>query len=1009
MKFTLNWLRDHLETDATVREIADALTDLGLEVEGVENLAESRLGGLSIGRIETVEQHPNADRLRVCQVFTMVGKKQIICGAPNVRPGLKVVVSLPGNYLHGIGAHIGDRTIRGVDSSGMICSAREMELSDEHDGIFEIPDDSPFSDVEEPFIYWLAANMPSSIDHLIEIAVTPNRPDALGVRGIAFDLAARGIGTMKPAEIREIAGEFPCPVSVSIDEDARDGGCHAFAMRLIRGVRNTPSPFWLRNRFSKIGLRPISALVDVTNFLTFDRNRPLHVFDADRVKGNLRVHRAREGDTMIGLDDNEYRLSQGQVVISDDEGVVSIAGIMGGLRTGCTEETTNVLLEAALWDPIQIARTGRALKIISDARYRNERGIDPAFNMNGHMIATQLILDLCGGEPSEIFVAGEIPDVARVYRFDPGRVQSLVGMEIAEGKQRAILERLGFRIEGDVAHVPSWRPDVTGEADLVEEIVRIESLKKLKGKPLQRVNTGLRKPILSRMQKMEVDARRALVALGYNECVTYSFIDETSAKLFGGGTDATKIANPISSEMSHMRPDLLPGLLIAAKKNQLHEFTDSGRRNALKKLSFALFEVGHAFYGGEPGQQHLQVAGLLVGHAAQRNPHGERRDVDVFDARTGAEAVLAALGAPSAKQFQITRDGGPWWHPGMHGQFQLPEDSTSAKVVCTFGALNPRILDQMDVIGPAVAFVIAPAEIPLSSAFGTNREAMRASNLQATEQHLAFTVDADVKSENIVHIAESIDTDRIEKVRVFDEFSGGSLGEGVKSVAIAVRIRPNMAPLTDAAIDTARKKVEDATNGTLLTQAAEQNFAFSVKDSVKVEDIITIAASADREMIYSVTTPVDSSGSNLGGGMQCVSISVRIQSETADLTDANINSVSMKVIQSVEKGAGGTLRQMHTARRDISYAVKENVSKEDINQIFAKDLTNRDLIESVRALDGPSVADLGDGMKCLVVSVRLREPKTALTSDDIEEVCAKIVREVGRVTGGALRQKSTSR
>ena len=806
MKFTLNWLKEHLETDAPVGEIADALTDLGLEVESVENLAESRLGGLSIGRIDTVEQHPNADRLRVCQVFTMVGKKQIICGAPNVRPGLKVVVSLPGNYLHGIGAHIGDRTIRGVESSGMICSEREMELSDEHDGIFEIPEDSPCSEVEHLFILWLAANMPDSIDHLIDIAVTPNRPDALGVRGIAFDLAARGIGAMKPAEVPEIAGGFPCPVKVHIDEDARDGGCHVFAARLIRGVRNGPSPQWLRDRLTAIGLRPISALVDVTNFLSFDRNRPLHVFDADKVKGDLRVHRAREGDTVVGLDEKEYRLSAGQVVISDDEGVASIAGIMGGLRTGCTEQTTNVLLEAALWDPIQIARTGRALRIVSDARHRNERGIDPAFNMDGHAIAAGMILELCGGEASERFVAGDVPDDARAYRLDPNRVRSLVGMEIAEDEQRAILERLGFRMEGEMAHVPSWRPDVGGEADLVEEIARVASLTKLEGRPLPQTGNGIPKPILSRTQRLEATARRAFAQLGFNECVTYSFIDESSAQLFGGGADTTKIANPISSEMSHMRPDLLPGLLQAAARNLTRGFRDQ-----------ALFEVGHVFDGGEPGQQRLQAAGLLVGRARSKTPHDEPREFDSFDVKADIEAILASLGLAIEDPLGVKRGGESWWHPERSGQYCL-----GTTIIGTFGEIHPRILRDMKFRDPAVALAINLTEIPLPTRVGTAREPLRISNLQTAERHFSFIVKNDVGAEDVAIAAATADIELIKSVHPIDEFSGGDLGTGAKSISIAICLEPIASTLTNdeikAVCDKVVKKVEEDTGGILRQQ-----------------------------------------------------------------------------------------------------------------------------------------------------------------------------------------------
>lgn len=437
MKFTLSWLKDHLETTASVDEIAEALTDLGLEVEEISNPA-ARLSEFTIGKVVKAEKHPDADRLRVCQVETGEGEKQIICGAPNAREGITVVIAKPGVYVPGIDTTIGVGKIRGIESFGMMCSEREMELSEEHDGIIELPS----GEVGQSFTDWLAANDPAKVDPVIEIAITPNRPDALGVRGIALDLAARGIGTMKPAPEAQVEGQFPCPIDVTIDEDTREDGCHIFAGRLIRNVRNGPSPEWLQDRLRAIGLRPISALVDITNFFTHDRNRPLHVFDADKVKGNLRIHRAKGGETLEGLDEKTYTFSEGQVVISDDEGIESIAGIMGGLATGCTEETTNVFLEAAVWDHIQIAHTGRALKINSDARYRNERGIDPEFNMQGHELATQMILDLCGGEPSNVVVAGEVPDVSRAFRLDPARVQSLVGMDIPESEQRQTLTRL---------------------------------------------------------------------------------------------------------------------------------------------------------------------------------------------------------------------------------------------------------------------------------------------------------------------------------------------------------------------------------------------------------------------------------------------------------------------------------------------------------------------------------------------------------------------------------------
>ena len=801
MKFTLSWLKDHLETTASVDEITYALTDLGLEVEGVENPA-AKLKAFTIGKVIHAEKHPDADKLRVCKVMTDEGETQIICGAPNAREGITVVVAKPGVYVPGIDTTIGVGKIRGIESFGMMCSEREMELSEEHDGIIELPS----GEVGERFIDWLAKNDPSKVDPVIEIAITPNRPDALGVRGIARDLAARGLGTLKPAKEVEIKGSFPCPIGVSIDADTREGGCEVFAGRLIRGVKNGPSPAWLQTRLRAIGLRPISALVDITNFFTFDRNRPLHVFDADKVQGNLRIHRTVGGETLVGLDDKTYTFGAGQVVISDDHGVESIAGIMGGLATGCTDGTVNVFLEAAVWDTVQIAMTGRALKINSDARYRNERGIDPAFNMPAVDLATQMILDLCGGEASEVVVAGKVPDVSRAYRLDPARVQSLVGMDIPESEQRQTLTKLGFKLEGNMAQVPSWRPDVLGEADLVEEVARIASLTKLVGRPLPRADVGVPKPILSLGQRREQIARRTVAALGYNECVSYSFIDQASAALFGGGTDATMLANPISADMSHMRPDLLAGLLQAAARNQARGFAD-----------LALFEVGHAFTGGEPGEQVVQVAGLLVGRTGPRDPHGAARAVDVFDAKADAEAVLAALGAP--ERVQILRNGAAWFHPGRHGVISLGPKNPLA----VFGEVHPKVLAAMDVKGPAVAFTIWPAAVPAPRKTGATRPALVMRDLQAVERDFAFVVDSTVEALTIVNAALGADKALIDQVRVFDEFAGpkaeAQMGAGKKSVAITVRLQPTEKTLKEAEIEAVGakiiEKVTKATGGAL--------------------------------------------------------------------------------------------------------------------------------------------------------------------------------------------------
>ena len=796
MKFTLSWLKDHLDTTATVEEIAEALTDLGLEVESITNPAE-RLAPFTIARVKSAQKHPDADRLKVCVVETDEGEKQIVCGAPNAREGITVVLAKPGDYVPGIDVTLSVGNIRGVESHGMMCSERELELSDEHEGIIELPS----GEVGEKFVDWLAENDPARIDPVIEIAITPNRPDALGVHGIARDLAARGLGTLKTREPVTVPGDFPCPVKVTIDEDTRDG-CPLFAGRLIRGVRNGPSPQWLQDQLRAIGLRPISALVDITNYFTYDQNRPLHVFDADKVRGDLRVHRARGGEKIVALDEKEYTLKPGMIVISDDNGPESIAGIMGGEATGVTEDTVNVFLESAYWDNVQIALAGRALRINSDARYRFERGVDPEYTVPGLEHATQMILDLCGGEASEVVVAGEVPDHSRAYRLDAERVKSLVGMDIPESEQRQTLTRLGFRLEGNMAHVPSWRPDVQGEADLVEEVARIASLTKLEGRPLPRLTPGVPRPVMTVHQRRVQAARRTAAALGYNECVSYSFIDREAAALFGGGTDETMLANPISSEMSHMRPSLLPGLLRAAARNQARGFMD-----------LALFEAGPEFFGGEPGQQKTAIAGILVGRTGPKDVHGESRPVDVFDAKADAEAVLSAIGAPA--KVQVLRGGEGWWHPGRHGRICLGPK----KVLGVFGELHPKVLQKLDVKGPVVGFVVWPDEVPLPRKSGANRGALALRDLQAVERDFAFIVDADVEAQKLVNAAAGADKALIEEVRVFDEFIGGNLGEGKKSLAITVRLQPSEKTLTEKEIEAVSEriveKVARATGGVL--------------------------------------------------------------------------------------------------------------------------------------------------------------------------------------------------
>lgn len=793
MKFTLSWLKEHLDTTASLDAITEALTDLGLEVEGVTDPA-GKLQAFTLAKVIEAAPHPDADRLRVCKVLTDEGEKQIVCGAPNARAGITVVLAKPGDYVPGIDTTLGVGRIRGVESHGMMASERELELSDEHNGIIELPS----GEVGQKFVDWLAANRPEAIDPVIEIKITPNRPDALGVHGIARDLAARGLGQLKPLAEVTVPGSFPAPVTVAIDPAVAEKAPF-FSGRVIRGLRNGPSPEWLQKRLTAIGLRPINALVDITNYFTFDLNRPLHVFDVARLHGNLRIRPSVAGEELLALDGKTYAFAPGTMIIADDNGPESIAGIMGGEATGCDETTTEVFLESAYWDPIAIATTGRALKINSDARYRFERGVDPAFTRKGLELATRMILDLCGGEASDVVTAGAIPDIRRSYRLDPARVSSLVGMDIPEAEQRRTLEALGFRLEGDQAIVPSWRPDVLGSADLVEEVARIASLTRLQGQPLPRPQAGVPQPVLTPLQRREALARRMAASLGYNECVTYSFIDQAAATLFGGGGDAVRIENPISSEMTHMRPDLLPGLLAAAARNQARGFMD-----------LALFECGPVFSGGEPGQQDLHLTAILVGASAARDPHGSRRKVDIYDAKADAEAILQAVGAPAKAQINRKLDG--WWHPGRAGNIALGPNT-----LASFGEIHPRVLRHFGLKGTVVGLTLRLAAVPLPKTRSPSRPALQLSDLQAVERDFAFVVDAGVEALTLVNAAAGADKALIERVSVFDQFTG--LEGGKKSIAITARLQPRDKTLTDAEIEAVCARIVDkvgkATGGVL--------------------------------------------------------------------------------------------------------------------------------------------------------------------------------------------------
>ena len=782
MKFTLSWLKDHLATDAPLDEIVDRLTMIGLEVEHVDNPAET-FAPFKVVEVLSAEQHPNADRLRVCMVNTGSGAPlQIVCGAPNARAGIKAVLGLPGTYIPGKDITLAVGKIRGVESQGMMISGAEIGLNDDHSGIIELPPDAP---VGKPFAEVLGLD-----DPVIEINLTPNRPDCTGVAGIARDLGAALIGTFRDRSVKPVKGEFPCPVAVTIEADHL---CPAFALRLVRGVKNGPSPDWLQKRLTAIGLRPINALVDITNFITFDRGRPLHVFDAAKVKGNLVVRRAKNGEELLALDGRTYALDSAMCVIADDNGPESLAGIMGGEHSGCDETTTDVLIESALWDPINIAQTGRKLGINTDARYRFERGVDPAFTIPGLELATQMVLDLCGGTPSEIVVAGEARSPERVIDFPVAEVKRLAGLDVPAAEIRRTLDKLGFFVAGQgdkvKVAVPSWRPDVHGKADLVEEVVRIAGVDTIPLAPFPREADAF-KPVLTPVQNRTRKAKRALAARGLVEAVTWSFVSKAEATLFGGGAPALALANPIAAELSDMRPSLLPGLISAAQKNADRGFPD-----------VALFEVGQVFKGDQPQDQLTAAAGLRRALArpagAGRHWSAAAAPVDAFDAKADAFAVLAAAGAPMAA-LQVVPGGPAWFHPGRCGTIQIGPQT----VLGHFGELHPRALAALDAEGPVVAFEVILERIPEPKAKPTRaKPALDLSPFQPVLRDFAFIVDRAVKAGDIVRTAQNVDRKLIAGVSVFDVYEGKGIDPGRKSIAIAVTIQPRDRTMTDEEIE----------------------------------------------------------------------------------------------------------------------------------------------------------------------------------------------------------------
>jgi len=768
MKFTLSWLKEHLDTDAEAARIVETLTAIGLEVESVENPAD-RLKPFVVAEILTAAPHPQADKLQVLTVDAGTGEAiQVVCGAPNARAGMKGVFGAPGAYVPGSDLTLKVAAIRGVESRGMMCSIRELELGEAHEGIIELDADAP---VGAGF-----AELAGLDDPVIDVSVTPNRQDAMGVHGIARDLAAAGLGRLKPVKVPEIAAAFPCPIEIRTDDPER---CPAFFGRVVRGVRNGPSPDWLQRRLKAVGQRPISALVDMTNYITLTYGRPLHVYDLAKLRGALVARRARDGEEMLALNGKTYRLDPTMTVIADDEGVHDIGGIMGGEHSGVTETTTDIVIECAFFDPEHIARTGQKLALVSDARSRFERGVDPEFVGPGLALATAMAIELAGGEPSEAVHAGAPPKLDRTIAYRPARCLELAGIDVPAERQAEILERLGFELhisETWQVRVPSWRRDAEGPADLVEEVARIHGYDKVPSTPLPR-SPGVARPTATAEQRIERKVRRTAAARGLNEAVTWSFISEAEAEPFGGSSWV--LANPISEEMKVMRPSLLPGLLAAAKRN-LARGADSVR----------LFELGRRYLGD---REHPTLGLVLAGERLPRHwQTGKAQPFDALDAKAEALALLAAAGAP-VDNLQVLGEAASVYHPGRSGRLALGPKNALAE----FGALHPRVARAFDLEGPVVAAEIFLDAIPQKRTAGHMRTAYAPPPLQAVTRDFAFLVPETLAADQLLRAVRGADRVAITHVRLFDLFTGAGVPDGRKSLAIEVSLQPAEKSFTD--------------------------------------------------------------------------------------------------------------------------------------------------------------------------------------------------------------------
>lgn len=792
MKFTLSWLKEHLETDAPLDTILATLNAIGIEVEGVENPAE-KLGAFRIARVLTAAPHPQADKLQVLSVDAGEGPLQVVCGAPNARAGLVGVFGLPGAVVPANGMVLRQATIRGVESNGMMCSTRELELGEDHEGIIELAPDAP---VGQAYAVWAGLD-----DPVIDVSITPNRQDCMGVRGIARDLAAAGIGALKPLAVPAIEGSGPGP-DVRTDDPE---GCPAFFARSVTGVVNGPAPQWLQKRLKAIGQKPISALVDITNYVMIDLGRPLHVYDMATLKGGLVARKAKAGEQVLALNGKSYTLNDGMTVIADDETVHDIGGIMGGAHSGAQEGTTHVLIECAYFTPEAIAVTGQALALTSDARGRFERGVDPAFLDDGLSIATDLVLKLCGGTASAPTRAGQPPIAGRSLSYDPAHALMLAGVDVPREVQKAILESLGFAVAIGTPWtigVPSWRRDVDGAADIVEEVVRIYGIDKVPSTPLPRA-PGVAKPTATAEQLVERRVRRTAAARGFSEAINWSFISEKEAASVGGG-DWT-LANPISEELKVMRPSLLPGLLSATRRN-----VDRGAS------SIRLFEVGRRYFRGENGHsiERATLSFVLAGEKTARDwRSGKAQPFDAHDAKADVIALLAAAGAPVAN-LQSFGEAGAAWHPGRSGTLRLGPKT----ILAEYGVLHPGLAKQFGLTGTVVAAQLFLDAIPGKRKTGFMRAPYAPPALQAVKRDFAFIVPETLEADALVRAVRNADKKAIVDARLFDLFVGPGVDEGMKSLAIEVTLQPGEKSFTDeelAAISGAVVKAAEKLGGTL--------------------------------------------------------------------------------------------------------------------------------------------------------------------------------------------------